>query len=192
MSRRATLLLLLALVLALVALPALATETEEDEHGGISQETIFKWINFFTVFGPAVYFGRKPLKAAFDAMRKEIRSEIDEAQTQKRSAEERIAQVEQKLSQLQGETERLRREASEEMAAQLERIRTSIQKEGERISAMAESEIESNRRAAGLQLRAYSAQLAVRLAEENLRKQLDAKAHAALFKSFTGQLEGRA
>lgn len=192
MRRRATLLLLLALVLTLVALPALATETEEGGHEGISTETIFKWINFFTVFGPAVYFGRKPLKAAFDAMRKEIRSEIDEAQSQKRSAEERIAQVEQKLSQLQSETERLRREASEEIAAQLERIQTSIRQEGERISAVAESEIESSRRAAGLQLRAFSAQLAVRLAEKNLRRQLDAKAHAALFQRFTGQLEGRA
>jgi F-type H+-transporting ATPase subunit b len=192
MRRRATLLLLLALALTLVTLPAFAVEGEEGEHSGISQETIFKWINFFTVLALAIYFLRERVITFFDATRKEIRSEIDEAQTQKRSAEERIAGVEQKLSQLQSESERLRREASEEMAAQLERIRTSLQQEGERIATMAQAEIESNRRAAGLQLRAYSAQLAVRLAEENLRKQLDAKAHAALFKSFTGQLEGKA
>ncbi len=185
LSRRFSVLLLLTLAITLLALPAFASE--EGEGGG--NETLFKWINFFTVFGPAVYFGRKPLKAAFDAMRKEIRSEIDEAQDQKRGAELRIADVEQRLGRLQEDTARLRQEATAESAAQLERIRTAAQQEGERILAMAQAEIESSRRAAGLELRVHTAQLAIRLAEENLRKRLDKKSHAALFQSFVSQLQ---
>ena len=185
-----SLLLLAALVLAAAA-PVLAVEGEEGEHGSASTEYLFKWINFFTVFAPAIYFGRKPLKAAFDAMRAEIRTDIDEAQRQKSDAEARIAGVEQKLSRLAEETERLRSEARNEMAAQLERIRDASRQEADRIVQVAGAEIEAGRRAASVELRAFSAQLAVELAGEKLRKKLTPAAHAGLFESFVAGLAER-
>ena len=186
MSRHAAPILLVTLLVGLTAVPLLAASEE-----GAANETLFKWINFFTFFGPAAYFGRKPLKAAFDAIRKEIRSEIDRSQTQKKEAEERIADIEQRLSRLEETTGQLRREAAAETASQFERIHEAARGEGERIAAMARAEIESSRRAAQLALRAHSAQLAVELAEQQLRKQLTEDFHAGLFKAFVGQLERR-
>ena len=180
-------LMLLLLAAVLVAMPALASE-ESDSAG---TEYIFKWINFFTVFAPAIYFGRKPLKAAFDAMRDEIRSDIVTSQQQKSEAEARIAEVETKLARLGEETERLRTEAKTEMAAQFTRIREGAKQETERIAQISKMEIESSRRAAGIELRAFSARLAVQLAEEKLRKQLTPAIHAKLFKSFVADLAER-
>ena len=171
-------------VLLLSASPAMAVEGEEGEHGSASTEYLFKWINFFTVLVPAVYFGGPWLKREFAGIRQEIRSDIDEAQRQKSEAEARIAEVEQKLSRLAEETERLRAEAKAEMSAQLERIRAAAGQEADRLIHVAGVEIEAGRRAASIELRAYSAQLAVELAEEQLRKRLTPAAHTKLFESF--------
>lgn len=183
-----TALLLLLAMLVLAALPVLAAEESE----GNPNETLFKWINFFTVFGPAIYFGRKPLKAAFDAMRKEIRADIDKSQKQQEDARQRITGVEQRLANLDEETVGMRRTALEEITAQLERLRETARRDTERILATTQAEIESSRRAAGLQLRAHSARLAIQLAEQSLRKKLTPGAHTTLFETFVGSLERRA
>ena len=180
-------LMLLLLATLMVALPAMGSEDSDSA----STEYLFKWINFVTVFAPAIYFGRKPLKAAFDAMRDEIRSDIVTSQQQKSEAEARIAEVESKLARLGEETGRLRTEAKTEMTAQFNRIREGTKQEAERIAQISKIEVESSRRAAGIELRAFSARLAVQLAEERLRKKLTPAIHAKLFKSFVADLAER-
>ncbi len=188
--RRTTpVLIILAAALTVVLLTAPAMASGDSDNA--STEYLFKWINFFTVFVPAIYFGRKPLKAAFDAMRDEIRSDIVTSQQQKSDAEARIAAVDSKLARLGEETERLRAEAKSEMAAQFTRIREGLKQETERISQVARMEIESSRRAAGIELRAFTARLAVELAEEKQRKQLTPAIHAKLFRSFVVGLAER-
>lgn len=182
-------LVLFAAALTVVLLTAPAMASGDSDNAGT--EYLFKWINFFTVFAPAIYFGRKPLKAAFNAMRDEIRSDIVTSQQQKSDAEARIAAVDSKLARLGEETERLRTEARNEMAAQFTRIREGAKQETERIGQVARMEIESSRRAAGIELRAFTARLAVELAEEKLRKKLTPAIHAKLFQSFVAGLAER-
>ena len=182
-------LVLFAAALTVVLLTAPAMASGDSDNAGT--EYLFKWINFFTVFAPAIYFGRKPLKAAFAAMRDEIRSDIVTSQQQKSDAEARIAEVDSKLARLGEETERLRTEARNEMAAQFTRIREGAKQETERIGQVARMEIESSRRAAGIELRSFTARLAVQLAEEKLRKKLTPAIHAKLFRSFVAGLAER-
>jgi F-type H+-transporting ATPase subunit b len=171
------------LLLALAALPALAAEGGDD-HGGDTLTTIFKWINFLTVFGALGWLLRKPMREFFSGQRAAIHAAINEGKLARQQAEQRVAEIEKKLANLGQEVEALRREASEHAAAEQVRIREAARAEAERILATAQAEIESTTRAARLELRAYAARLAVNLAEQRIRQRLTADVHAVLIDNF--------
>ena len=184
------------LLVALAAIPALAAESGDD-HGGDTLTTIFKWINFLTVFGALGWLLRKPMREFFTGQRAAIQAAINEGKLARQQAEQRVAEIEKKLANLGQEVEALRQEASEHAAAEQKRIREAARHEAERLLATAQAEIESTARAARLELRAYAARLAVNLAEQRIRQQLTPEAHTSLFDSFVRGLassgqEGRA
>lgn len=192
--RRLAVLLLLAVGLAALVLPALATAAEqthgeEAEHGGGgSRELIFKWINFFVVFGGGGYFAVRPFRRWVAGQRQAIRDGIAEAQAEKRQAEERLTQIEQRLAGLEEEIKALRREAIEDAGAERNRIAETARREAERILATTGMEIDSAGRAARLELRAYAARLAVTLAERRIQERLTPKVHAVLFQASLSEL----
>jgi F-type H+-transporting ATPase subunit b len=193
MNRRRLAILLLAVGLAALVLPVLApaaeeTHGEEAEHGGGSGELIFKWINFFIVFGGGGYFAVRPFRRWVAGQRQAIKDRIAEAQAEKRQAEERLAQIEQRLAGLEEEIAALRREAVEDAAAERGRIAETARREAERILATTGMEIDSAGRAARLELRAYAARLAVTLAEQRIQERLTPKVHAVLFEASLSEL----
>ena len=161
---------------------------QEAEHGGDALTTVFKWVNFLTVFGALGYLLRKPMREFFSGQRTVIRAAIAEGRQARQQAEQRLAEIEQRLARLGEEVESLRREATAHAAAEQARIREATQREAERILATAQAEIDSTRRAARLELRAFTARLAVSLAEQRIRQQLTPEAHASLFASFVAGL----
>jgi len=172
------------LLVALVAPPALAAEGGSEEHGGDTLTTVFKWINFLTVFGALGWLLRKPMRDFFTGERAAIQAAINEGREASRQAEQRMAEIEQRLGRLDQEVEALRQEAAANAAAEQQRIREAARREAERILATARAEIESTSRAARLELRAYAARLAVNLAEQRIQQRLTAETHAALFDTF--------
>lgn len=184
--------LALFLVVALLLLPlaTLRAAEEGSEHGGESDTlaTVFKWVNFVMVFGAGAYFARKPLAAAFAGQRRAIQGAIAEARQAREQSQARLAEGERRLARLGDEIEALRREALESGAAEQQRLQEATQREAGRILATARAEIESAGRAARLELRAYSARLAVTLAEKRLQQQLTPERQVALFEAAVGQL----
>lgn len=178
-------LLLAALLLAAPLFPALAAEEGEHAQGG-SSELIFKWINFFVVFGGGAYFAGGLLKRKFAEMRQGIRSEIADAHRQREESRQRLAEIEERLARLQQEIEAMRKEAAENAAAEKQRIREAAEREARRLLATTRAEIDSTARAARLELRAYAARLAVTLAEQRIQQQLTPQAQAALFQAALG------
>ena len=189
--------LALALVLLLLIAPALFALAAESggeqsessgEHSGGTTELIFKWLNFFLVFGGGGYFAAGPFRRAMAAERQAIREQIADAQRQREESRRRLAEIEQRLKGLSDEIEALRREAREGAAAEQVRLRDAAKRESDRVLATARAEIDSAGRAARLELRAFAARLAVTLAEERLRQQLTPQLHAALFQAAVAQL----
>ena len=172
------------LLLAVMALPALAAEGGSEDHGGDTLTTVFKWINFITVFGALGWLLRKPMREFFTGQRAAIQAAINEGREASRQAEQRMAEIEQRLARLDQEVETLRQEAAANATAEQQRIREAARREAERILATAQAEIESTSRAARLELRAYAARLAVSLAEQRIRQRLTPDTHAALFETF--------
>lgn len=162
------------------------------EHSSDTLTTVFKWVNFITVFGALGYLLRKPLSEFFAWQRAAIQTAIAEGRQARQQAEQRLAEIEQRLARLGEEVESLRQEATSQVAAEQQRIREATQREAERILATAQAEIESTGRAARLELRAYAARLAVNLAEQRIRQQLTPETHAALFAGFVDGLVAQA
>ena len=154
------------------------------EHGGDTLTTVFKWVNFITVFGALGYLLRKPMRDFFTSQRAAIQAAIAEGRQARQQAEQRLAEIERRLARLGEEVESLRQEAATQAAAEQQRIREATRREAERILATAQAEIESTARAARLELRAYTARLAVALAEQRIRQQLTPETHASLFAGF--------
>lgn len=179
---------LLALLLAAPAAGLAAAEEAGGEHGEGLATTLFKWINFVTVFGALGYFLYQPLKRLFGEQRGAIQSAIAEARKARDASQARLAEVEQRLRRLEQEVEALRQEALTNAAAEKQRLQEAARREAERILATARAGIESASRAARLELRAYTARLAVTLAERRLQQQLTPERHATLFEAFVAEL----
>lgn len=156
-------------------------EQEAEPAGAPVSELVFKWINFFLVFGVGGYFAAGPFRRWVAGQRRSIQEQIAEAHRERAKAQERLEEIEQRLRGLEQEIAALRREASDNAAAETERIHQAAEREAERILATSSAEIDSAGRAARLELRAYAARLAVTLAEQRIRQQLSPQAHATLF-----------
>jgi len=179
-------LLLAALLLAAPLFPALAAAPgNPDEHASPSAATelVFKWINFFVIFGGGAYFAGGLLKRKFAEMQQGIRNEIADARRQREESRQRLTAIEERLARLQQEIEGMRKEAAENAASEKQRIREAAEREAQRLLATTRAEIDSTARAARLELRAYAARLAVTLAEQRIRQQLTPQAQAALFQA---------
>jgi len=182
-------LLLAALLLAAPLLPALAAAPKShDEHAsqGATTELIFKWMNFFVVFGGGAYFAGGLLKRKLAEMRRGIQNEIADARRQREESQQRLAGIEERLARLQQEIEAMRKEAAANAAAEKQRIREAAAREAQRLLATTRAEIDSTARAARLELRAYAARLAVTLAEQRIQQQLSPQAQAVLFQAALG------
>jgi len=155
----------LGFLLAL-AIPSVGAE----EHGDSS--TLWKVANFVLLAGGLGYLIRKKGSAFFSARGRQIRESIEEAARLKAEAEARAAEIERRLANLGAEVAELRQNARRETAAEAERASARLRQEADKIHSRAEQEIASRARAARLELRAYAADLAAKLAEQQIRARM--------------------
>lgn len=100
------------------------------------------YINFAIFIGAAIYFFRKPARAAAEKKREQFELERAEAQKAKLDAEQALFQLESRLGSIQAEIEDIRHTAKRGAEMEAERIVASarelaghLQQEAERIAA---------------------------------------------------------
>ena len=167
------------IALALAGVSLAAEEKEAGSHGGGSV-TWWKLANFVLLAGGLGYLIHKKGRPFFGARSREIQQAIQDAARLKAEAEARAAEIEQRLAGLASEAETLRRNARQETAAEAERARTRLRHEIEKMQAQAQQEIASAAQAARQELRSYAADLAVRLAEQQLYARMSPDAEERL------------
>lgn len=186
----------LVLIFALVLVPGTvlaqehaAEKTEEAEggHGG-TKELIWKIVNFVAFFGLLFYFLRKPAGEFFANRTAAIQREMVEAKAAREKAERRLAEIEQKLARLSEEIAEFRAAAGREDVITAERMRQETEAEAAKILANAEAEIDTMARTARLELKTYTAQLAVELAKERIQKEMDAQSQERLVNRYVADL----
>lgn len=142
--------------------------------------------NFVVIAAIIIWAGRKFLPGMFRDRTATIQKAMQEAQKASEEARRRLADIESRLSRLDGEIAAMRDTAEKEGAAEEERIQSAAVEDTMKIVAAAEQEIAAAVKAARRQLTAHAAELAVGLAQKQIR--VDAATDQALVRNFAGQL----
>ena len=189
--RRAVLAVALGLALASYALPQESGAQKAEVEQG-DPWIWWKWANFLILAGGLGYLIRKNVPPLFDKQSSEIQSSLREAAKAKEEAATYAAGIEARLANLQSEIEKLRVSARTDMATESERIRRETDHHLLRIREQTAQEIELLTRSATAELRKYSAELAIGLAEQRIRSRMNPDTQQSLAEGFLHDLRERA
>jgi len=143
-------------------------------------------LNFVVIAVVVVWAARKYLPAMFSARTAAIQKAMQEAQKASEEARRRLAEIESRLMRLDGEIGMMRDAAEKEAGAEEARIQAAAQEDARKMVESAQLEIASAAKTARRELTAYAADLAVGLAQKQIR--VDAATDHALVRKFAGEL----
>ena len=167
---------------------AAAKHGEGHEEAQMPNEIWWKWANFALLAGGLGYLIGKNAGPFFRARTAEIQQGISDAAKVRSDAEARAAEIEARVANLAGEVEALRLKSREEIANEGARVQAETATQIAKIQSRAEAEVASAAKQASWQLKAYSAQLALDLAEKQIRQRLDAPTQTQLAGAFIEDL----
>lgn len=188
------LILTLAFGLAVATGPGFAQEHEKTseathetkEEGNLE---IWKWLNFLILAGGLGYLIGKNAGPFFAGRSASIRKDLEESLRQSREAEARVAEVDRRLATLESQIANLRTESEKELRAGAERISRQTADDLAKIQAHAAQEMASAGKQARSELKRYSAELAMGLAEQKVRARMTPGTQDALVDSFVRDLK---
>jgi F-type H+-transporting ATPase subunit b len=141
----------------------------------------------FAVLALLVAWGlKKNLPSMFRARTVTIQKGIEEARKASEEANRRLADIETRLARLDSEIGEMRAAADQEAAKEEVGIQAAAEEEKRKIVEAARQEIAAAEKAARRELKAYTADLAVNLAEHRIH--VDTTTDQALVRSFVTQL----
>jgi F-type H+-transporting ATPase subunit b len=161
----------------------------KEEKSEPRHELLYKTINFFILVGALGYVLRKPTAEFFTSRSSSIRKSLDEARKALEASQAQLHAVEEKLRGLEADIVGFKASAEREMEAERQRIERTIAEESARILESARAQTETAVRAAKLELKNYTAQKAVSLAEELIRTRLDDSGRKRLVTQFVASLD---
>jgi F-type H+-transporting ATPase subunit b len=188
--------LVLCAGLLFAALPVVAQEHETEakrlaetrgvtEHGNL---LVWGWINFILLAGGLGYLVKKNAGPYFAQRSQQIRKGMMDADRARAEADAKVADVDRRLANLATEIENLRREAHEQARTEAHRMRLESAAEMAKIQTRTVEEIAAAGKAARLDLRRYSASLALSLAETKITARLSPQVQDNLVNGFVAHL----
>ena len=130
------------------------------------------------------YVLRKPLGEFFARRSDSIRKSLEEGRKALEASQAQLSAVDGKLRHLEEEIAAFKDAARREMEAEHERLRQAAASEARKILEFAQAQIEAAARAAKSELKIFTAQRALELAEEMVRQQMDAARRKRLVGRF--------
>jgi F-type H+-transporting ATPase subunit b len=185
-------LLLLGLM---AAAPVWAQEVaQEKTKSGLSPflEYILLWVNFAILAGGLAYLVRKYGSPFLAARSQKISQDIVEAARIRKDAEARSAEVDRRLGNLESDMAALRVESLKELESQRRHAAERSAAEMAKIQVHAEQEIAAAGKLARLELKRYSAELALSLAGQKIQARMTPDTQDALVRGFVKDLDGPA
>lgn len=141
------------------------------------------------IFAMRKFFG---VPEMFRDRKETIRRELAKAQEERDAALAKLKEVEARLGLLETEVATIKEQSVREAAEERERIAHSTEAEIAKLGEQAAREIESAGKAARKDLRRYTAEQSVRLAEEIVRREMKPEDDARLIASNIEELGGPA
>jgi F-type H+-transporting ATPase subunit b len=162
---------------------------EEGAKSAGSANFLGKCINFVILFGGLAFLLNKPVRRFLSLKSEEKKRSLKEAEEGKLSAEEKRRTTEQRLGGLQAEAEGILEEAKSAGLKEKSKIGILAGQEVERIKRFTQQEIEAQVKSGVHELKEYAAELAARLAEERLKKDLTEEEHSRLIDRSIDRLQ---
>jgi F-type H+-transporting ATPase subunit b len=148
----------------------------------------WKWANFALLAGALGFLIGKNAPAFFRSRNDAITRGIAAAAQEKEEADERLAEIEKRMAGLESEIATLRSASREELAQESARVEDETARQGARLRALNEQEIAAAVKAARQELKVYSAELALGLAEKRLRTDLTEEFDRRLVRAYIADL----
>jgi F-type H+-transporting ATPase subunit b len=169
---------------------ASARAAEGEEAGkSAGRELIYKFINLALLVGTLAFLLRKPIAVFFAERSASIRRGLEEGRKALEASQAQLKTVEEKLQHLEDEIAAFKASAAREMEAERQRLKLAAAEEAERILQSARAQTEVAVRAAKLELKSYTAEQAVALAEEIIRRRLDEAGRKKLVGEFLAEIK---
>jgi len=171
--------------------PALLFLAENQEATSfLKNQTIWRVINLLIFVLILVYVFRNKIKIGqvFDNRGAKIVKELEQAKREKQEAEQKLAEVESRLSHLDEEVARIRAEAEAEREREAARISQSATADAEKVRQTARREIEGAMKAARTELRAFVAEQSVGLAETIIRREIRPDDNTRMLNKYIDEL----
>lgn len=159
-----------------------------DDHGS-PLSIVWKWGNFILLFGGLAYYLRRPLREFLQTRAQGIEEGLASGRRAQEEAAAKMSSIEARLARLDEEIDGLKQQATRESEEERRRIIDSSHAEAEKIVAAARREIEGLQRSARMELKAHVARLAVDLAEERLRRDLEPSQDQRIISRFVRSLK---
>lgn len=163
---------------------------QAEEHGS-PLSIVWKWGNFLLLFGGLAYYLRRPLGQFLQTRARGIEEGLANGKRAQKEAVEKMSTIEARLAHLDEEIDGLRQQATSESEEERQRTIDNSHAEVEKVVAMARREIEGLQRTARLELKAHVARLAVDLAEERLRRDLEPNQNQRIISRFVRSLKDK-
>ena len=164
-------------------------EPSEAQHHESPWSSVWKWANFFILFGGLGYYLRKPMREFFESRTRSIEEGLRNASEAKEVALRKIREIESRMARLDQEIQALKAEALREADEERARIIETAKTEAHKNLELARREIEGLKKMAHLELKGHVAELAVALAEERLKKMVGPEENKKIVHEFIDTLQ---
>ena len=154
----------------------------------ITLTLVFQLIVFLILVWFTMKFIWPPITVALDERAKKIREGLSAAETAKAELATANQRVEEQLAAARADATQRLADAERLAQSMVEEAKTRASEEGAKIIAAARAEAEQEAMKARESLREQVAALAVKGAEQILRREVDARAHADLLGRLKGEL----
>jgi len=179
-----------------VTFPASAQKPESEaqkvaESEGVTEhgpDVFWGWVNFLLLAGGLGYLIKKHGGPYFAQRSLEIRKGMADAEAARAASDAKVAEVDRRLASLHTEIEALRRSAQQEAEADAQRVRREAAAEMAKIQSHAGEEIAAAGKSATLELRRYSSDLALALAERKIAARMSPTIQDRLVGSFVAAM----
>ena len=177
-------------LVAVLVLPQAVLAAEE------SKQTWTPWFltagrlfNLAVVVAILVWVARRPLANFYFSRSESIKEQLAEALKAREEAERKLAEMESRMSRMDEELGVLRTEAEKTAHTEYERLVAAADRDASKLVDRAKQEIDGMTRAAQLELRAYAANLSIKMAEERIRGEITDADRNRLVADFIGDLK---
>jgi len=139
--------------------------------------------------GVLIYFVGKPIKNALAARNEHVKHEAEEARERRAKADQMAADIQARLTQLEGEIREIRERAQVEGERQKRELIAAAEAEAQKILSGARGEVDNRLKHARHELTEYAGQLASERAEQLLREKTTDADRQKLFGESLKQVE---